>query len=152
MDLFIPRNLDLHEDGSVTPHNFIAGMMPKEGETLTEFNKRYEEATKGLKPYEKGMWIPYEQERNLYKISIYSQPVHPTKEEEDSWNACTLIAEKLFLEEENALKYARNKIKQQSVGYYYSKYNPNKRKYKFFYNLIHNGNLVTESAINGKII
>lgn len=152
MDLFIPKNLDLHKDGSVTPHDFTKHITPHEDESLSEFYKRYEQELAKLKPYEQGRWIPYEQERLLYKVQIFCTPTKLTQKEEDKQLSPRLMYEKWFLTRESAIRFAKNKIKQQSIGYYYSKENPHRRQYAFFYIIIHKGDIETAKAINGKII
>ena len=152
MDLFVPDNLDLHKDGSVTPHDFGKKIVPNDNESFSDFYKRYEREMAKLKSYERGRWIPYEQERLLYKVQIFCIPTKLTQQEEDEQLAPRLMYEKWFLHRENAIRFAKNKIKQQSIGYYYSKDNPHRRQYAFFYIIIHKGEMETAKAINGKII
>ena len=153
MDLFVPSNLDLHEDGSVTPHNFTKDLIPFDSETISEYNKRYLEATKDLKPYERGMWIPYDQERKLYKVIITYAPKHLTQKEIDECLQPQVYITKFFLEKETALTWAKNKIKQQSIACYYNKNNKYHRQYVCGYTIIHGSDDVIEgTAINGKIV
>lgn len=152
-DLFIPNNLVLQKDGSVKPRDFAKEIVPEKDEDLIHFYNRMEVELAHLKSYEKGMWIPYEQERKLYKVIITSSPTHPTQKEEDECLQPRVLFTKWFLEKGTALQWAINKIKQQSVAVYYSKENPHSRQYKFSYAIIHNGDDVLEgTAINGKVI
>ena len=152
-NLFVPENLVLQKDGSVKPRDYGKDIKPKENETFTEFYTRYHKELSHLKDYQKNMQIPYEQQKELYKVQIFSMPTKITQKEEAECLQPRLMFEKLFLEKEVALKYATNKIKQQSVGYYYSKDNLSSRQYKFSYIIIHGTDDVeTKSAINGKII
>ncbi len=152
-DLFIPNNLVLQKDGSVKPRDFAKEIVPGKDESFIHFYNRMEAELAHLKSYEKGMWIPYEQERKLYKVIITSSPTHLTQKEEDECLEPRVIFTKYFLEKGTALQWATNKIKQQSIACYYSKDNPHSRQYKFTYSIIHNGDDVLEaSAVNGRIL
>ena len=149
----LPNNLVLQKDGSVKPRDFAKEIVPEKDENLIHFYNRMEAELAHLKSYEKGMWIPYEQERKLYKVIITSCPTHLTQKEEDECLQPRVMFTKYFLEKGIALQWAINKIKQQSIAAYYSKENPHSRQYKFSYAIIHNGDDVLEgTAINGKVI
>lgn len=152
MDLFTPRNLDLHEDGSVTPHDFGKDVQHKDNESLSEYADRYNKSLSDLEDYEYNKVIPEFQKEELWNVRVYKEPTHKTIEEDQRVFNSDLMYEKWFLERENAIRFAKNKIKQQSIGYYYSKENPHRRQYAFFYIIIHKGEMETAKAINGKII
>ena len=154
MDLFLPRNLELQKDGSVKPKDMTKHIVPLKGEIFTEFYKRFIKETENLKDYEKERRIPLSQKKELYWVKIYSEPTHLTQKEQDECLAPRLMFEKFFLERDIADRWAENKIKQQSIGYYYSKNNPNKRQYKFSYTITNDKEKVyiKEEAVNGKIV
>lgn len=152
-DLFIPSNLVLQKDGSVKPRDFGKEIVPEKDEDLIHFYNRYEKELSHLKPYERGMWIPYEQERKLYKVIITSSPTHLTQKEEDECLQPRVIFTKWFLEKGTALQWAINKIKQQSIAIYYNKENIYNRQYKFTYIIVHDmDDIIQGTAINGKVI
>lgn len=153
-DLFIPNNLVLQKDGSVKPRDFAKEIVPEKDESFIHLYNRMEAELAHLKSYERGMWIPYFQEQKLYKVIITSCPTHLTQKEEDECLQPRVIFTKYFLEKETALQWATNKIKQQSIACYYSKYNPMKRQYKFSYFITNDKEKVYihEEAVNGKII
>lgn len=154
MDLFLPRNLELQKDGSVKPKDMTKHIVPLKGETFGEFYKRFIKETAHLKDYERNRQIPLFQKKELYWVQIYSEPTHLTQKEQDECLAPRLMFEKLFIGQDIADKWAENKIKQQSIACYYSKYNPTKRQYKFSYFITNDKEKVyiCEEAINGKII
>lgn len=153
-NMFIPYNLVQDKDGSVSPRNFTSHIVPKENETFSQYYKRYwEEVRKlNLKDYEIHKFIPDWQKKELYKVLITKYPTKLKQIEEDWVLDPQLMYEKFFLTLQDAQKWAKNKIKQQSVGYYYSKDNPTRRQYKFTYNIIHGSdNVISEDAVNGKL-
>lgn len=152
-DLFLPNNLELEKDGSVYPKDFMKDIQPLPNEEFDQYYKRYWQIASKLKDYEVGGYIPIFQQKTLYKVEISRIPTKLTWAEEDSCLEPKLVIVKWFLNLESAKKWATNKIKQQSVGFYYSKDNPHSRQYKFTYSIIHNGDdVIEESAINGKFI
>ena len=142
----LPNNLVLQKDGSVKPRDFAKEIVPEKDENLIHFYNRMEAELAHLKSYEKGMWIPYEQERKLYKVIITSCPTHLTQKEEDECLQPRVMFTKYFLEKGIALQWAINKIKQQSIAAYYSKENPHSRQYKFSYTIIHNDFSINSSS------
>ena len=82
MDLFTPRNLDLHEDGSVTPHDFGKDIQHKDNETLSEYANRYNKALSDLKDYEYNKVIPESQKEELWNVRIYRELTHIKRDEE----------------------------------------------------------------------
>lgn len=153
MELFIPNNLVMNKDGSVSPKDFTKEIVPFENETLTEFYKRYEKETANLKPYEKGMWIPYNQQKELYNIIITEIPSNMTQKEEDECLQPRIIYDKFFLDKDVALKYGKNKIKQQSIACYYRKTNTNNRSYTYYCTLLRGAeDPIVFSAKNGKLV
>lgn len=149
----LPRNLVVKEDGSVYARDFTKDIVAFEWETLTEYQERFKKETEHLKDYELHMVIPEEQLEKLYKVIITFIEAKPTINNEDSWFEEEPLLERLFINKESAIKFARNKIKQQSVACYHSKYNPYKKQYKYKYVIIHKtDDIITESAISGKII
>lgn len=154
MDLFLPRNLELQKDGSVKAKDMTKHIVPLKGETFSEFYKRFIKETADLKDYERDRIIPSFQKKELYWVQIYSEPTHLTQKEQDKCLAPRLMFEKFFLEQDTADKWAENKIKQQSIACYYSKYNPTKRQYKFYFVISNEKEKVyiEEEAINGKVI
>lgn len=154
MDLFIPRNLDLHEDGSVTPHDFGKDITHKDNESLSEYSERYNKELADLKDYEYNKVIPEAQRKELWQVKIYKEPMKKTVEEDKQAFNLTLMFEKLFLEKDKATKWAENKIKQQSIGYYYSKDNPHSRQYKFIAIVVcdKENTKIKQEALNGKIV
>lgn len=154
MDLFLPDNLELQKDGSVKAKDITKHIVPLKGETFTEFYKRFIKETENLKDYERDRRIPSFQKKELYWVQIYSEPTHLTQKEQDELIAPRLMFEKFFIDQDVADKWAENKIKQQSIACYYSKYNPMKRQYKFSYVITNDKEKVYihEEAVNGKII
>lgn len=154
MDLFIPRNLDLHEDGSVTPHDFGKNITPKDNESLSEYSERYNKELSDLKDYERNKVIPDAQKKELWQVKIYKEPTHKTVEEDKQSFNSTLMFDKLFLEKDKATKWAENKIKQQSIGCYHSKDNPHSRQYKVTAIVVcdNEKTKIRQEALNGKII
>lgn len=154
MDLFLPRNLELQKDGSVKAKDMTKHIVPLEGESFKDFYKRFIKETADLKDYERNCQIPLFQKKELYLVQIYSEPAYLTQKEQDEGLAPRLMFEKFFIDQDVANKWANNKIKQQSIGCYYSKNNPTKRQYKFS-SFIENKKekvYIHEEAINGKII
>lgn len=153
MDLFLPKNLELQKDGSVTPKDFMKDVIPLPNEKFNEYYKRYWKIASNLKDYEVNKQIPLEQQKSLYKVEIEAFPTKLKQKEEDEGLIPKVIIVKWFLNLESAKNWATNKIKQQSIACYYSKDNPHSRQYKFTYSIIHNGDdVIKASAINGRII
>ena len=152
-DLFLPNNLELQKDGSVKPKDFTKDITPRKDETFYDFYKRFNAECSQLKDYELGKYIPDHQKKMLYGVKIVCLPTRLTQKEQDKQLSERLMFEKYFLYDKDALKYAKNKIKQQSIGYYYSKDNPSGRQYRFTYYINHeNDDTISESAVNGKIL
>lgn len=151
-DLFLPNNLELHKDGSVTPRDFTKDFhQPNEGESFTAYAKELGRFLSNLKDYERDMYIPIEQEKMLYRVDFNYSFVKPTQEEVDTNNnhSATFTA-KYFLELKDAKKFAENFIKQKSVACYYA---GDKRARKYHYYIIHENFVVYEGiAVRGEII
>lgn len=151
-DLFLPSNLVLNKDGSVSPKDFYETLpLPEENESFTEYGKRINKIISNLKDYERDMYIPIEQKKMLYEVIFFRQLVYITPKDEQQGNHLTETTEvKYFPELKRAKEYAKNHIKQKTIACLNIK---NKRYYKYSFMIIHNNFVIEEdSAKRGKLI
>ena len=151
-DLFLPNNLELHKDGSVTPIDFTKNFRnPKDDESFTAYAKELSKFLSNLKDYERDMYIPIEQKKILYRVDFNYSLLKLTMQEEDNlehWG--NTFTAKYFLELNDAKKYAQNYVKQQSVACFYRN---NKRAYKYHYYILKGNDIIDEGeAVQGKLM
>ena len=151
-DLFLPSNLVLNEDGSVSPKDFYKTLpSPEENESFTEYSKRIGKIISNLKDYERDMVIPIEQKKMLYEVIFFRQLVYITPKDEQQGNHLTETTEvKYFPELKRAIEYAKKHIKQKSIACLKIE---NKRYYKYSFMIVHDNFVIEEgSAEQGKLI